>query len=437
MKTKFYLRKGTQKSTINFEYRNGIDIKFRASTGFVLNNDCDWDSSKQKMKLPSSTVNANLINLKLSEFQTMLNDLIYREGDKFVKQDSVKILFYDVFGITSSPIPKDKTHNKMFQTKPNDIEENKSDFITYYEWFLDFYSKNNSPYSKRILTDGTLKTFRNSLSLIRKYQENRKLKTIYFDDINRVFYNDFMSYLNEMNYSKNYLGTVIQKIKTIMGYSFDEGKHTNQEYRKGYFSKVSEVVNHPYLNLDELNRIEDLNLPDKEMDVARDIFLIGCYTGLRIGDLLKFIQNPNFVERDKIKFIQLKQSKTSKIVFIPLNSNVLKIMEKYDGRLPDYLHHNAINFNLKSIAKRAKINEIYQYTRTEGGKEVIHKEPKYKFISTHTARRSFCTNAYNEGMPVYDIMSISGHKTERVFLDYIKVDLLQNASRIASHNFFK
>jgi integrase len=246
-----------------------------------------------------------------------------------------------------------------------------------------------------------------------------------------------MSYLNEMNYSKNYLGTVIQKIKTIMGYSFDEGKHTNQEYRKGYFSKVSEVVNHPYLNLDELNRIEDLNLPDKEMDVARDIFLIGCYTGLRIGDLLKFIQNPNFVERDKIKFIQLKQSKTSKIVFIPLNSNVLKIMEKYDGRLPDYLHHNAINFNLKSIAKRAKINEIYQYTRTEGGKEVIHKEPKYKFISTHTARRSFCTNAYNEGMPVYDIMSISGHKTERVFLDYIKVDLLQNASRIASHNFFK
>ena len=51
MKTKFYLRKGTQNSTIYFEFRNGEKTKFRASTGFILRNEKEWDSVKQKIKL--------------------------------------------------------------------------------------------------------------------------------------------------------------------------------------------------------------------------------------------------------------------------------------------------------------------------------------------------------------------------------------------------
>ncbi len=266
--------------------------------------------------------------------------------------------------------------------------------------------------------------------------KSRNLKTLYFDDINRKFYNDFISFLNDKKYSKNYTGTVIQKIKTVMGYALDEGKHTNLEFKKSYFSKVSEVINHPYLDLNELKEIEKLQIDDKEMDLARDIFLVGCFTGLRIGDLLSFIKNPNFTIESGKKLIQLKQSKTAKKVYIPLNSNILRVMGKYNGNLPDYLHQNTINTHLKSICKRAKISEPYQYTRTEGGIEVVHNKPKHKFISTHTARRSFCTNAFKEGIPVHDIMAISGHKTERIFLDYIKVDVLQNASRIAEHAFF-
>jgi len=63
--------------------------------------------------------------------------------------------------------------------------------------------------------------------------------------------------------------------------------------------------------------------------------------------------------------------------------------------------------------------------------------PKYKFISTHTARRSFCTNAYNAEIPIQDIMAISGHKSERVFLNYIKVDSLKNAERVGQNPYFK
>lgn len=433
MKTKFYLRKGTKKSTINFEFRNGTQIKFRASTGFVINSEKDWDLNKQKIKLPSSSPNAKLINTKLAEFDNLLNDLLYRENTNNIGIDAIKIIFSDVFGIKEELIPKKQ--NLLFH-EPVNKNDNDKDFIAYYDWFLLFYAKNNSPYSKKVLTSGTLKTLKNALSIVKKYLASRDLRTIYFDDFNRNFYNDFVSYLNDNKYSKNYTGTVIQKIKTVLGYALDEGKHTNLEFKKSYFSKISEVINYPYLDLKELDEIEKLKLPDKEMDIARDIFLVECYTGLRIGDLLSFINNPNFANVEGKKFIQLKQSKTSKPVYIPLKSNVLTIMKKYDGNLPNYLHQNIINKHLKSICKRAKITDKYQYSRTEGGEEILHAKPKYMLISNHTARRSFCTNAFIEGIPVHDIMAISGHKTERIFLDYIKVDLLENASRISEHAFF-
>ena len=62
---------------------------------------------------------------------------------------------------------------------------------------------------------------------------------------------------------------------------------------------------------------------------------------------------------------------------------------------------------------------------------------KHELIQTHTARRSFCTNAYLQGLDTLDIMAISGHKTETSFLKYIKVTREQRAKRIASHPFFQ
>jgi integrase len=431
MKTKFYLRKGSEKSTIQFEFRNGKNSRFRPSTNFVINSDKDWDSNKQKMKLPSSTLNAKLINRKLSEFDNLLNDLLYKENEKYIGIESVREIFTKVFEV------KCKFKNECFISNPEVGDESK-DFIKYYEWFLVFYSKNNSPYSKKTLTKGTLTTLKSALNVVKQFMVYKKIKTLYFDDINRKFYNEIIDFLtNEKKYSKNYIGTVIQKLKTVMGYAYDEDKHTNLEFKKNYFSKVTEVINHPYLNEDELTNIEKLVLKNEELNTARDIFLIGCNSGLRIGDLLDFIKNPKIITKDNTKLIQISQKKTSNTVVIPINSVIKRILDKRNGNLPNYLHQNIINKHIKSICKRAKIIDSYSYIRTEGGIEVEYSEPKYKFICTHTARRSFCTNAYYSGMPPHDIMAISGHKSEKVFFNYIKVEKQVNAMRISKYSFLQ
>ena len=55
---------------------------------------------------------------------------------------------------------------------------------------------------------------------------------------------------------------------------------------------------------------------------------------------------------------------------------------------------------------------------------------KYAWVSSHTARRSFCTNEYLSGTPCDLIMAISGHKTEKAFKNYIKADTTKKASMV-------
>jgi integrase len=424
MKIRFYLRKSTKNYSINFEFRssNG-NIRLRTSTGFIVQDPKQWDSKKERLKLPSSILGAADINLKLSESIYKFNKSISNIEEDSFSELMIQNLMNEAFG---KKVEKEVHVNS------------KKNLIEYYEWFLEYYSVNNSPYTKKTLTKGTLTTYKSALTRLKNYIEDRKLKRFSFNDCNRDFYNDYVSFLTSKNYSLNYVGTMIQKLKTIIGFAFDEGIHNNTEFRKNYFSKMTEQIDHVYLNVEELQRIKELSLNDVLLDSVRDIFLIGCYTGLRISDTMSLLKRANqsiFVD-DGIKYFNIKQIKTSNTVIIPLNRIVNEILDKRDGNLPNYLHQNVLNEHIKSICKRAKITENHTLRRTEGGKEVEYNLPKYKLVSSHTARRSFCTNAYKSGMPIQDIMAISGHKSERVFLHYVKVEKTENAKRIAKHAFF-
>lgn len=424
MKIRFYLRKSTKNYSINFEFRssNG-NIRLRTSTGFIVQNSKQWDSKKERLKFPSSILGAADINLKLSESIYKFNKSISNIEEDTFSELIIQNLMNEAFG---------RKIEKEVQTS------SKKNLIEYYEWFLEYYSINNSPYTKKNLTKGTLTTYRSALTRLKNYIEDRKLKIFSFNDCNREFYNDYVNFLTSKNYSLNYVGTMIQKLKTIIGFAFDEGIHTNTEFKKNYFSKMTEQIDHVYLTVEELKRIEELQINDVLLDSVRDVFLIGCYTGLRISDTMSLLKRSNqsiFID-DGVKYFHVKQIKTSNTVIIPLNSIINKILEKRGGSLPDYLHQNVLNEHIKSICKRAKIIENHTLRRTEGGKEVEYNQPKYKLVSSHTARRSFCTNAYKSGMPIQDIMAISGHKSERVFLNYVKVEKAENAKRIAKHAFF-
>lgn len=75
--------------------------------------------------------------------------------------------------------------------------------------------------------------------------------------------------------------------------------------------------------------------------------------------------------------------------------------------------------------------------QTKGGFKVKKEVPKYKLIKTYTAIRSGATNMYLAGIPTLDIMKITGHKTEREFLNYIRFTKEETAEIMSNHPYFK
>ena len=88
-------------------------------------------------------------------------------------------------------------------------------------------------------------------------------------------------------------------------------------------------------------------------DRVRDLFIVGCWTGLRFSDW-------NQIRPENISdgFLELKQQKTGGAVVIPLHPTVQAILDKYDGNLPPVLTNQKFNEFLKIVAKKAEIRPI-------------------------------------------------------------------------------
>ena len=155
------------------------------------------------------------------------------------------------------------------------------------------------------------------------------------------------------------------------------------------------------------------------MEKTRDLFVIGCYTGLRRSDLNKL--NDGIWDLSETKnTVSIVAEKTKKRVVIPLHPYVRAIYNKYKGNLPKLGDKYNTNVHLKNLGRLAGINEIVSKTENRGGKVTTLKHKKYDLIGFHTARRSFATNMFLAGKPTYAIMQLTGHTNERTFYKYVK-----------------
>ncbi len=129
----------------------------------------------------------------------------------------------------------------------------------------------------------------------------------------------------------------------------------------------------------------------------------------------------------------MEQFKTQGKVVIPCHPVVTAMLDKYNGVLPAAISNQKMNDYVKELCQLADITHKESKGITKGGKRVIRTVEKWQLVSTHTARRSFATNMYVLGVPAITIMRITGHKTEKAFMRYIKLDEEQHAQIIALH----
>lgn len=266
-------------------------------------------------------------------------------------------------------------------------------------------------------------------------EKPRSLKRVNFEDITIDFYKKFLYYFNGKDYSPNTIGRHIKHLKVIMRQAKTEGLHNNMEFQNESFEAMSEKVDNIYLNEIELKKLFDLDLSEnKLLEITRDVFLCGCYTAQRFSDYSR-VNKSNIRTIEGIKVIDLIQQKTGERVVIPIRHELDIILKRYDYTLPKTFEQK-INERIKDIGKMAGITELIQYEENRGGLRVKKSVMKCDLIKTHTARRSGCTNMYLAKIQAIDIMKISGHKTEREFLKYIKTGKEDTAIKLGSHSYF-
>lgn len=220
--------------------------------------------------------------------------------------------------------------------------------------------------------------------------------------------------LNDREYGVNTVSAYIKRLKMFMNWAAKNNLHQNQIYK--LFEMQEEAREIIALSEPEVEQIACLNIPvHKHIEsggtkICRDWFIISTQTALRYSDfpklalaLDKIIQVPGGFD------IAIKTTKTKTDVVIPVSRLLYKILTEYNFKIPLPPSNQKYNAGLKRIAKLAGLN---------------------KEISSHTGRKTFCTTMYRRGVPVAQIMKISGHKTEKEFYKYIGVGLTENAALV-------
>lgn len=245
-----------------------------------------------------------------------------------------------------------------------------------------------------------------------------------FNDIDLEFYQNFVEYLKvNKQLATNTIGKKIQTLKIFLNAATTDNINKNQKFKSHSFATLSEETDNIYLTKTELIQLYKKDLSDKPCyERVRDLFIVGCCTGLRYSDLQTL--SPDHLKGD---YLEIKQQKTGNRVVIPLQDTVKQILKKYKGKLPKSICNQKYNEYLKEAAKLAELNEKFIKKVITNGLKHDKTFAKHELISSHTARRTFCTNAYKDNIPTLTIMAISGHKTESAFLKYIKVNQDEHA----------
>jgi len=315
MNQRFKLRNGKNSSRIYFDFSSGTELRIRTSTPFKisLKSAKYWDKDKGRLKIPNNINNSDIINNALGEYeQQIMKKLLRLYNSNELNEISANKVVEEI-------INPNKKLKKLNETE----KMNFSDFIQYYQYYIDIHKEQVSKHTRKMLSKGTLITYKTSLSLIKRFINPKK--NLSFDKIDEVFMTKLLEYCYKNNYSTNYIGTVISKMRTILRTANEEGHHTNTIFNNSIFNRMTEPVNHISLSIGEINKIRDLKLDSKQLKNVRDIFIIACHTAMRVGDLVQFLKSENkiIIPKESRRLLYYIQSKTKKEIYIPIHDDIL------------------------------------------------------------------------------------------------------------------
>lgn len=339
---------------------------------------------------------------------------------------------------------------RLRQIKEQEEEARKADVILFLENFLEGIKNGRIKNGAENYTLNTCKVWSNFLGILKRFIQ---IYPFTWKDINKALADRFVSFMEKNGYMVTSINKYIICFKAMIQNAMDQELHNNLIALRAFSKKKiqeTDKAKEIYLTKAELQALYEMPLEGLK-DKVRDVFLVGCYTCQRFSDYAR-LEKENFTTTAKgTKVVRIVQEKTGNDVVIPiLNDNLLHIAEKYGYDIPK-VNDVILNRYIKQILKElsSTVPSLARKERTlltmkerekekqglvsfeRDNKENVIK-PRYELVSSHTARRSGITNLYLSGnFDTYQMMSISGHRDEKTFYEYIKLSSDEVADSIA------
>jgi integrase len=333
------------------------------------------------------------MNTSINNHRTKVNKLYYSRESWTVDELKTQLL-----AIVNDSVPKDT--EKVFTAALKEFIQSKE--------------ANNELAKTTIQKYKTLQSHLNDFSDFRKF-------TLNFERVNKKLFEDFSGYLrNEKKHTNTTVNKYLKTLKTFIHWAIDYNYASADTVSTKF--KISEETNDViFLTWEELMSLYNLDLSaGSSLAKVRDVFCFGCFTGQRFSDISN-LKRADIVNGYWILHqIKVKDTVSNEIF---LNEFASAILDKYSENVKPLpvISNQKTNEYLKKLGKEAKINEVVKVVRYRGNERLEVREPKYKLLGTHTARRTFITLSLEKGMRPETVMGISGHTDYKSMSRYLAV----------------
>lgn len=264
-------------------------------------------------------------------------------------------------------------------------------------------------------TENTLRTNRTTLRHLREFGTKTRYP-LDFDMLTPAFADRFTRYLlADVGLMDSSVRKSLYILKNFLTWANDQGLTDRQDFKKfRWHHREPDILT---LTREELAAMANLDLAARPaLDNARALFLLSCYTGLRFSDVAAL--RPEHILPDRIR---LTTQKTRDTLTIPTRPEARPLLARLLAGTLRVLPNQKLNAHLKTLGQLAGLDTPTERTRYAGGKRLSTTAPKWEFVTSHTARRTFVTLALEAGIRPEVVMKITGHKDLKSFRRYVNV----------------
>lgn len=365
-------RKEVKKLLVRMRF-NRLDISCTTNVMLMEN---EWDFESQNV------IDNPEVNISLQQLKT---DILKQYNKDFCNGILVDKIWLSKIVKTSFNRPKEEN---------NLVSPNHTIFVADFAlWWLKNEASNWNVSSKKKMEEPLQNQYKRFVSILQEYEsvisELLQLRNIRISDLK-----SFVEYLETENYQTSTIERHIGRFRFFLNRATEHNIEVDKSFKQRIYFDKEDDIEGVYLNEVEIQKIVNYDFSDNyELDITKQNFLIGAYTGLRISDFMK-LDTSNMSDG----VFKIKTQKTGANVVIPIHPIIKNVIDNNFGNLPPKISSSDFNIHIKTICQLCEIdNQVYGKLFDKNLKrKVVGYYKKYQIISSHICRKSFASLYYGK-----------------------------------------